>query len=77
MNNIKITLEDLFNLPGAVIYNPDNYKPVSSVSIDSRNIPSNAIFIAIKGKKFDGHMFINDVVKKGAKAIIIDKSKLN
>jgi UDP-N-acetylmuramoyl-tripeptide--D-alanyl-D-alanine ligase len=77
MNSIKITLEDLFNLPGAVIYNPDNYKPVSSVSIDSRNIPSNSLFIAIKGKKFDGHMFINDVLKKGAKAIVINKSSLN
>jgi UDP-N-acetylmuramoyl-tripeptide--D-alanyl-D-alanine ligase len=77
MNNFKITLEDLYNLPGAAIYNPDIYKPVSSVTIDSRNIPSNALFIAIKGKKFDGHMFINDVLKKGAKAIVINKSRLN
>ena len=77
MNNIKITLEDLFNLPGAAIYNPDIYKPVSSVTIDSRNIPSNALFIAIKGKKFDGHMFIDDVLKKGAKAIVINKRRLN
>jgi UDP-N-acetylmuramoyl-tripeptide--D-alanyl-D-alanine ligase len=77
MRNIKITLEDLFNLPGAAIYNPDNYKPVSTVSIDSRNIPSNALFIALKGDKFDGHKFISDVVKKGAKAIVINKSQLN
>src|ERR1035437_7308563 len=77
MNSIKITLEDLYNLPGAEIYNPDIYKPVSSVTIDSRNIPSNALFIAIKGKKFDGHMFIDDVLKKGAKAIVINKSRLN
>ena len=77
MNNLKITLEDLYNLPGAVIYNPDSYKPVSSVTIDSRNIQSNALFIAIKGKKFDGHMFIDDVLKKGAKAIVINKSRLN
>jgi UDP-N-acetylmuramoyl-tripeptide--D-alanyl-D-alanine ligase len=77
MNNLTITLEDLFNLPGAVIYNPDSYHPVSSVTIDSRNIPSNALFIAIKGKKFDGHMFMNDVLKKGVKAIVINKSRLN
>ena len=77
MNNIKITLEDLFNLPGAAIYYPDNYKPVSSVSIDSRNIRSNSLFIAVKGKKLDGHMFISDALKKGAEAIIINKSRLN
>jgi UDP-N-acetylmuramoyl-tripeptide--D-alanyl-D-alanine ligase len=77
MNNIKITLEDLFNLPGATIYNPDSYKPVTSVTIDSRNVPSNSLFVAIKGKKFDGHMFISDVLKKGAGAIVINKSRLN
>jgi UDP-N-acetylmuramoyl-tripeptide--D-alanyl-D-alanine ligase len=77
MNNTKIILEDLYNLLGVAIYNPDTYKPVSSVTIDSRNIPSNSLFIAIKGKKFDGHMFISDVLKKGAKAIVINKSRLN
>ena len=77
MNSIKITLEDLFDLPGAVIYNPDNFRPVSAVTIDSRKIPSNALFIAIKGKKFDGHIFIKDALKNGAKAIVVNKSNLN
>jgi UDP-N-acetylmuramoyl-tripeptide--D-alanyl-D-alanine ligase len=77
MNSIKITLEDLFNIPGAVIYNPDNYKSVSAVTIDSRNIPPNALFIAIKGKKFDGHAFIKEVVKKGACAVVINKNNIN
>jgi UDP-N-acetylmuramoyl-tripeptide--D-alanyl-D-alanine ligase len=77
MNKITITLEDLFNLPGAEIFNPDSYKPVSLVTIDSRNIQSNALFVAIKGKKFDGHIFINEVLKKGAKAVVINKSSLN
>jgi UDP-N-acetylmuramoyl-tripeptide--D-alanyl-D-alanine ligase len=77
MNRIKITIEDLFNIPGAVIYNPDHFKPITSVSIDSRNIPGNALFIAIKGKNFDGHKFIEDAVKNGAKAIVINKQELN
>ena len=77
MKSIKITLEDLFNLPDAVIYNPGNYRPVSAVTIDSRKIPSSALFIAIKGKKFDGHMFIKYAVRNGAKAIVINKNYLN
>jgi UDP-N-acetylmuramoyl-tripeptide--D-alanyl-D-alanine ligase len=77
MNRIKITLEDLFDLPGAVIYNPDNYRPVSAVSINSRDIPANALFVAIKGDKFDGHIFIKDAVKNGAKAVVINKNYLN
>ena len=77
MNSIKITLKDLFDLPGAVIYNPDMYKPVSAVTIDSRKIPSNALFIAIKGENFDGHNFIKDVIKKGVKAIVVNKRNIN
>jgi UDP-N-acetylmuramoyl-tripeptide--D-alanyl-D-alanine ligase len=77
MNRIQITLEDLFNLPGAVIYNPENYRPVTSVTIDSRKIIPNSLFVAIKGKKFDGHIFIKDAVKHGAKASVINKNYLN
>lgn len=77
MGKIKITLEDLFNLPSAVIYNPDSYKPVSLIQIDSRKLVKGALFIAIKGEKFDGHDFIKDAVKKGASAVIINSSMLS
>lgn len=76
MKQVKITLEDLFDLPTAVIYNPDDYKPVRYVSIDSRTIKKNSLFVAVKGEKFDGHNFVNNAVKKGAAAVIIEKKKL-
>lgn len=75
MKKLVITLEDLFNLEGAVIYNPDSYKPLSIVSIDSRNIPSGAVFIAIKGEKFDAHNFLKDAVKNGAKTLIVNEER--
>ncbi|MFO7525942.1 MAG: UDP-N-acetylmuramoyl-tripeptide--D-alanyl-D-alanine ligase [Ignavibacteriaceae bacterium] len=77
MNPIKLSLKDIFNLPGAAIYNPDSFKAVSSVSIDSRRIRKYSLFIAIKGEKFDGHNFVNTAVKKGASAIMINKNYLN
>ncbi len=77
MGKIKITLEDLFNLPSAVIYNPDRFKPVSAVQIDSRTIVNGSLFVAIKGEKFDGHNFVKDVVKKGAGAVIINSRMLS
>lgn len=76
MGKIKITLEDLFNLTGSVIYNPDNYEPLSIVEIDSRKVNSPCLFFAIKGEKFDGHSFIDEAIKKGAKAVVINKNKL-
>lgn len=77
MGKIRISLEDLFNLPSAVIYNPDSYKPVSRIQIDSRKLVKGSLFIAIKGEKFDGHDFIKDAVKKGAGAVIINSRMLS
>ena len=50
----------------------DRFKSIYHVSIDSRNIKKNTLFIAIKGDRFDGHDFIDDVVKKGACAVMIN-----
>ena len=76
MSSLAITLEDLFNLSDSVIYNPDDYKTVNKVSIDSRTITKNSIYVAIKGEKLDGHKFIKNAIAKGAKAIVINKRKL-
>ena len=76
MGRIKITIEDLFNIPGAVIYNPDVYKPVSSVVIDSRKVKKGYLFFAIRGESFDGHDFVVEAIRKGAKAVVINENKL-
>ena len=57
MKKVRLTIEDIFEIPSAVIYNPDEFKPVESVFIDSRSIPKRGLFVAIKGEKFDGHDF--------------------
>ncbi len=76
MKKINITLKDLFNLPTASIYNPDGYKSAAHVTIDSRDVKPNSIFIAIKGEKFDGHDFVDEALVKGANAVIINESEL-
>ena len=35
----------------------------SDISIDSRTVQTNQIFITIKGEKFDGNDFIQEVLK--------------
>lgn len=75
MGKIKITIEDLFNIPTAEIFNPDAFKSLSLVEIDSRKVKKGNLFVAIKGDKFDGHDFILDALKKGASAVVIDSKK--
>ncbi len=48
-----------------------------NISIDSRTISNKDLFIAIKGKKFDGHDFLKEVIKKGGKAVVIKDGMQN
>lgn len=43
---------------------------IKGISIDSRTIKPNEAFIAIKGNNFNGHDFIKEAIKKGAKVIV-------
>ena len=45
---------------------------IENITADSRNIKTNTLFVAVKGTKTDGHTFINDVVEKGAAAVMCE-----
>lgn len=76
MSRPKLTLEDLFNLPGSEIFNPDSFSFSSYVSTDTRTIRKKSIFFALKGAKFDGHNFVDEAVAKGASAVVINRNRL-
>lgn len=44
----------------------------NAVSIDTRKIESNSMFVAIKGENFDANTFANEALEKGASYVIID-----
>ncbi|MGK9368135.1 UDP-N-acetylmuramoyl-L-alanyl-D-glutamate--2,6-diaminopimelate ligase [Melioribacter sp. Ez-97] len=46
-------------------------KEITNISIDSRNVNENSLFFAIEGFKTDGHKFIQDVLNKGVRAVVL------
>ena len=48
----------------------------SSVSIDSRNCPKDAMFIGIKGANFDGNTFVEKALEQGCKYAITDNPEI-
>jgi UDP-N-acetylmuramoyl-tripeptide--D-alanyl-D-alanine ligase len=44
----------------------------NSVSIDTRKIESNSLFVAIRGERFDANTFAKEALAKGASFVIID-----
>ena len=55
----------------------NQFQSFKKISIDSRTILSCELFIAIKGTNFDGHNFLNEVIKKGGKAVVIKDGMQN
>ncbi len=51
----------------------DKYKKIRNLKLDSQKIKKNDLFIALKGKRFDGHDFILEAINKGASAVIVEK----
>ena len=43
---------------------------VKNISYDSRKVTNGTLFVAVKGKNFDGHDFIDEAIKNGAIAIV-------
>lgn len=76
MNKMILTIQDIFNIPTAEIFNPDSFKDIKCVSTDTRNIVPGSLFVAIKGHNFDGHNFIAEAVKRKANAILINKNQI-
>jgi UDP-N-acetylmuramoyl-tripeptide--D-alanyl-D-alanine ligase len=68
---IDFTLHEISKLVKGKLYGTD--KSISNVGIDTRTLTEHALYIAIKGKRFDGHDFIKQAEIKGAAALLISK----
>jgi UDP-N-acetylmuramoyl-tripeptide--D-alanyl-D-alanine ligase len=49
---------------------------VTGVSTDSREIKSGDLFVALKGEKFNGHDYLQEVSKKGAVAAMVETGEM-
>ncbi len=47
--------------------------PLGKVSIDSRSFENGNFFVPLKGKNFDGHQFLNQVIAIGVQGAVISK----
>ncbi len=63
------TTRELQEATGSVL--PENIQAYG-VSIDSRTVQPGDLFIAVKGEKSDGHAYVEQALKKGAVAAVVD-----
>jgi len=68
---IRVMLSQLCTLLNARLVGED--RAISAVSTDSRNIPAQALFVALVGERFDAHDFAAQAVTGGAVALLVER----
>ncbi|MHB8153613.1 MAG: Mur ligase family protein, partial [Bacillati bacterium] len=46
--------------------------PITSLAIDSREVQPGALFIALRGEHSDGHDYLEQAVRRGASALVVE-----
>jgi len=67
-------VNELIEASGGELIRGNKGVRAGGISIDTRNIRPQDVFIAIKGNNFDGHNFVDEAVRKGASCIIRERS---
>lgn len=71
---MAFTFGDLKKIKGAKILNERlTSESFRNAVIDSRICKKGDLFFAVKGERFDGHDFVKQVFKKGAKCAVVNK----
>jgi UDP-N-acetylmuramoyl-tripeptide--D-alanyl-D-alanine ligase len=70
-----VQLEQLLNATrGQTAEMKDESIVLTRVSIDSRTLQPGDLFWALRGTTHDGHDFVNDAIRRGAVACVVDRS---
>jgi len=70
------TVSRILEATGGKLLSGSTSRRFSAISIDSRQVPVGALFIAIVGPKYDGHRFAADAVEKGARGILVERRRV-
>ena len=54
----------------------NNFDSIYGISIDDRTIKKGELFIALIGKNFDGHNFIESAISKGACGVLVSNIRI-
>ena len=67
-----MTLSELARCVGASEVHGDARLGFSSVSTDTRTLAGGALYVALRGERFDGHEFMSTALERGASAALVE-----
>ena len=69
-----VTLSKIAELAGASLSSGDETVVIDKIGTDSRTIRPRELFVALRGKNFDGHDFVESAAKSGATGALVDQN---
>lgn len=63
------TVTEIAAATGGVIHGAYDNR-INGISTDSRTVQPGQLFLALRGERFDGHGFINEVIARGIKVVV-------
>jgi UDP-N-acetylmuramoyl-tripeptide--D-alanyl-D-alanine ligase len=78
-NRARFSIAEICAAASGEIIAPGGISPqteIIGVISDSRVLPAGALFVALKGEKFDGHEYLKSAREKGAIAALVEKNSV-
>ncbi|WP_297055983.1 UDP-N-acetylmuramoyl-tripeptide--D-alanyl-D-alanine ligase [Thermosulfurimonas sp.] len=73
MSRNFLDTEEVIRATGGMLLNGDMGIVFSGVSTDTRTLRPGELFVALRGKRFDGHEFWRQAVEAGAKGLVLSR----
>ncbi len=74
--SLSWTVADLLAATGGELLCGDRNRVFAGISIDSRRLAADDLFVAIRGQTHDGHDFLPDAVTVGIQGVIVQRSEV-
>ncbi len=69
-----LTLQTILNYAAGALKQGDSARVIHCLTTDSRSAKPGALFVALKGDRFDGHHFVKQSAEQGADGAIVERS---
>lgn len=73
---MTFSIQEILKATGGRLLQGSEDVACEAISTDTRTIPDGALFIALRGSRFDGHDFVLEAFKKNARGIVIEENQI-
>ena len=74
MSSIVLTAAMIAEATAGRLLTTGGDEAFDGVSIDTRTMRPGALFVALRGERFDGHAFVQEAVRRGAAGLLVSEA---